>query len=89
MPTSKDFKKSMFYIAVGERLREVRKESGLSIDKLAEECGVSRSTVSSAESGNSLSLYLITLFAEKLDTTLDALVPLDALDAVKSCFPLA
>lgn len=72
-------RKDRFHQIVGERIREVRKESGLSIEKLASVSHINRSTIDNAEQGLAIGLYTLALIAEGLDVSLDELVPIEAL----------
>lgn len=75
--------KDMFYQRVGERLRALREESGLSIEKLAKSSNVGKTTIDKAEQGITISLYVLALLADGLDVSLDELVPIEALMADK------
>lgn len=68
----------VLHASVGNAIRAARRAAGLSVDDLAAQCEVNRSTIVNAEAGLGLSLHLFVSIAEALDTPLDALVPLEA-----------
>jgi DNA-binding XRE family transcriptional regulator len=73
-------KKLQFYETVGAQIVAMRESAGMSSSQLAALCDVTKSTIDHAEDGYSCSAYLLACIAEALDTTLDALVPIDATD---------
>lgn len=61
---------------VGPAIRALREEQGVTMQSLADQIGVCKSTINQIEQGhNKPSLELLIAVAEVLDTTLDALVP--------------
>lgn len=68
-----------FSETIGAAIRAARKEAGLTQVALASRIGVRPAVLETAESGRGCSLLLMTVIAEALDTTIDALVPLEAL----------
>ncbi len=63
---------------LGERIRELRTECGLSQKQLAAEIGVATNTVSQYESGKSkTSIDVLANLAAALDTTTDYLLGLE------------
>ena len=78
------YEKDRFYQRVGVAIRSARNEGGMSQEALAKASKVTLSTVQNAEIGQSCSLLLLAKLAHALDTTLDALVPLDALEGGSS-----
>ncbi len=72
-------KKDKFYAVVGEAIRKARAAAGVSQRKLAAAATISLSTLVHAEDGMSCSLLVLSQIAEALDTTLDELVPTEAL----------
>lgn len=71
--------KDEFYRQVGERIAELRENAGMSPCDLARATGVNSSTIGHAEDGTSCSLFMLAMFAEALDVSLDSLVPVEAL----------
>ena len=65
-------------IALGERIKELRTERGLSQKQLADKIGVATNTVSQYESGKSkTSIDVLANLAVELDTTTDFLLGLE------------
>ncbi len=63
---------------LGERIRELRTECGLSQKQLADKIGVATNTVSQYESGKSkTSIDVLANLAVELDTTTDFLLGLE------------
>lgn len=61
---------------VGPAIRAIREERGVTMQSLADQIGVCKSTINQIEQGhNKASLEVLIAVAEVLDTTLDALVP--------------
>ena len=75
-----DGKRVFFDARVGERMKEKRKECGLTMVEAEREVGVSKSSIEKAENGQGCSIYLLARMAHAYDCTLDELVPIDALD---------
>lgn len=81
---------------IGSRVRSLREEAGLTQEKLAYECGYSKSYVSEIEAGKKLpSLTALATFASRLNVALfDLLVfpdesPRERLvDALRTCSPI-
>lgn len=71
--------KRHFYVKVGEAIRRERQAAGLGMTELARRAGLTQSAVHHAENGITCSLHVIAKLAHELDTTLDALVPTEAL----------
>lgn len=71
--------KDHFHAVVGLAIKQARTEANLSQDALAKLAGISQSTLNIAENGGACSLMLAAKIAFALDTTIDALCPLDAL----------
>jgi len=71
-------RKLHFHRKVGERLREARERSGMSLATLGARIGFADSTIHNAENGaTAIPLYLVALIAQELDdVTLEELVPL-------------
>ncbi len=66
-----------FLIEVGHRIRKVREVTGLGQASFAHRLGVSQSTISHAEGGSAITLYLVALIAQTFDDVdLNDLVPL-------------
>ena len=74
-----DAARTHFYHTVGDTIRVAREAAGLSIVQLAANAGITDTAVRHAEDGQTCSLHVLAKLAHELDTTLDALVPLDAL----------
>lgn len=70
-----DGKKIALYAAIGKRVHERRKSSGLSLRALAERIGATDSSIDKLEKGETPSLWLLTRLAEEFDCSLDDLVP--------------
>lgn len=63
---------------IGERIRELRLECGLSQTQLADKIGVATNTISQYESGKSkTSIDVLANLAVELDTTTDYLLGLE------------
>lgn len=73
------FQKDEFYRIVGSAIQAAREAEGWTITEMADEAKLTKSTIQNAELGASCSLLVVARIAEALDTTLDALVPLEAL----------
>lgn len=71
--------KTHFYATVGAAIRREREAAGLGMTELARKAGLTQSAVHHAENGITCSLHVIAKLAHELDTTLDALVPTEAL----------
>lgn len=66
---------SVDYIAIGKRIRNARKNKGLTQEKVAEFANVSPNYITIIEKGTSKpSLQVLILIAKVLDTTTDALL---------------
>jgi DNA-binding XRE family transcriptional regulator len=68
-----------FLTTVGKTVRDARESAGVAQGELAKRAGVASSTLFAVEDGRTCSLLCLTKIANALDTTLDALVPLEAL----------
>jgi len=56
------------YRSLGQRIRMIRKDAGLTQGQLADHLGLNRSSIANAEAGNQhLPLHLIVRLAEKLE----------------------
>lgn len=61
---------------VGPTIKAAREERGVTLQALADEVGVCKSTIMQVECGNNkVSVELLVAIAHALDTTIDALVP--------------
>lgn len=59
-------------IRIGQRLKEIRKERGMTATELAELCGLSQTTISKVENGRwSASVDILSKICEVLDARLD------------------
>ncbi len=72
--------KCHFYATVGNSIRLHRQRSDMTIDGLAKAANISRYTLNTAESGQSVSAFVLTKLAHALDVTVDDLIPLEALE---------
>ena len=70
---------------VGERIKQLRMELGLSADELAEKVGKNRATIFRYESGDieNMSIEVISLLSKALGTTPDVLMGWDNLPSNK------
>lgn len=73
------FEKDEFYRIVGDTLRARRKDEGWTVSDLATAARLAESTIENAERGQSCSLLVLARLADAFDTTLDELVPVEAL----------
>jgi DNA-binding XRE family transcriptional regulator len=77
-----DWQKRAFNDRVGAAFRAAREGAGLSRAELARRMGVNDNTIAHMEDGHTtLSLWIAAKAADVIDCTIDAMVPLDALDA--------
>lgn len=79
MAAAPALEKEHFYATIGDAIRTARRTAGLSQDGLGKLAGLSQSSVIQAENGNACTAFTLAKIAHALDTTLDALVPLEAL----------
>ncbi|WP_075780055.1 LexA family transcriptional regulator [Marinitoga sp. 1137] len=68
---------------IGKRLKMIRKNKGITIEKLAQMVGVSHSTISRIESGQEPRAINLAKIAEALEVSLDYLMGLRTLEDVK------
>lgn len=73
-------KRDHAFALIGERIRARREELGWSRPQLAAEAKLRVNAVAGAEMGTALSVMTLLQITEALDSTLDALVPLEALE---------
>lgn len=73
-----NYGKRAFYDRVGAAVRLARTDAGMSRKGLAVALGISEGTLANVEAGMNCPLHLAASIAEILDTTIDALVPLEA-----------
>lgn len=68
-----------FLTTVGKAVRDARESAGVKQGELAQRAGLASSTLFAVEDGRTCSLLVLAKIAHHLDTTLDALVPTEAL----------
>lgn len=73
------FERDHFYLTVGAAVKAARESAGVTQAQLAGMAKLTKSTMLNVEQGMTCSLLVAARIAEALDTTLDALVPLEAL----------
>ncbi len=61
----------------GQRIRQVRRDRGLSLEQVTQECGLSLGTIRRAERGEKVSLFTVQTLAEALDASLESLIATD------------
>lgn len=78
MPDSEDARSAQFYRLVGAKVRAARIEAGLSQATLAEQVGLTRSSMANLEAARQrTSLYHFALISQALGTEVGALLPHD------------
>jgi DNA-binding XRE family transcriptional regulator len=69
-----------FHVEVGRQLQEIRKSKGMTCRELGAKTGLTLSSITHAEAGQSLSFIAAALIAKALGVTLAELVPPSSLE---------